>query len=85
MASSILCLCGDRLGINLYEGHGLELLIPEELTDLPHAPHSASAVEPVRQLVLQSRIAVTCDNCGVLSIVDNALRIKRYAPIAASD
>ena len=80
MASRILCSCGEALRINLYEGHGLKLLVAEELTDIPN---ESSCTQLIDILVLKSPVVVLCKNCGVLSIVDKDLGIRRYAPVDA--
>ena len=80
MASRILCSCGEALRINLFEGHGLKLLVAEELIDISN---DSSCTQLLDTLVLKSPVVVLCKNCGVLSIVDNDLGIRRYAPVDA--
>ncbi len=80
MASKFECRCGAVLRKNLYEGHGLKLLVPEELTDVVDDP---AGIEPVLdRIVAQSQIVATCPQCGLLAIIDDAGgRISFYAPV----
>jgi hypothetical protein len=78
LASRILCNCGETLRINLYEGHGLKLLVSEELTDIPN---DSSCGQLLDSLVVKSPVVVICKNCGVLSIIEKNLNITRYAPV----
>lgn len=78
MASKILCSCGTVLRINLYEGHGLNLLVPEALTENTNLKSSDELLD---QIVLSSKVVVECSSCGALSVVDNSLNIKSYTPL----
>ena len=82
MASKHACLCGFTIRTNLYQGHSLSLLVPEELTDLPdHLSESAHAIRD--RLVLQSQVVAQCPNCGTLSVVDNSGDVRFFVPAKA--
>ena len=66
MASKIKCHCGRVLRTNLYEGHGLSLLVPEELTDRAEPNESAGGV--LDQIVAQSSVVIACPNCKGITI-----------------
>jgi len=78
MASKFICKCGEVVRTNLYEGHGLHLLVSEHLTDLPSdRPDSEELLD---QLVRESSIVATCPRCGTIAIIDKHYNIKLYAP-----
>ena len=80
MASKHVCLCGAVIRTNLYEGHGLSLIIPEALTDIPNDERPAVA-EFIDRLHLESLILAQCATCGTLSIVDGDDTVKFFAPV----
>jgi hypothetical protein len=84
MASKHRCLCGEIVRTNLYEGHAISLLVPEQLTDVPDTS-GQSAVVLVDQLVAESKIVVQCKTCGTLSVVDNDYRVQFFAPVRPPD
>lgn len=82
MASKFLCACGSVVRTNIYEGHGLHLLVPEELTDLPEHELREPCEPFVDRVVRESVIVAKCSNCGVLALVDKNYNITLYAPVA---
>jgi hypothetical protein len=66
MASKTLCRCGHLLRKNLYEGHRLHLLVPEELTD--RADSSESVNEVLDELVRKSAVVMSCAACKGLTM-----------------
>lgn len=80
MASKVLCACGELLCINLHEGHGLQLLLAEELTELP-TDDSTPCGALLDLVIRESRVVATCGKCGGLAIIDQDLNIQRYSPL----
>ena len=81
MSSKFTCVCGSTVRTNLYEGHGLGLLVPEEHTDLSGQELSQTCETLIDKLVQQSAVVAKCQNCGVLAVVNNEYSIKLYAPV----
>jgi hypothetical protein len=82
MASKFTCVCGNVVRTNLYEGHGLQLLVSEELTDLPDPELSQPCGAFVDKLVRESIVVAKCRNCGILALVNNEYGIELYAPVS---
>lgn len=82
MASKFTCICGTLVRTNLYEGHGLRLLVSEELTELQEEELSQPCESFVDRLVHESLIVAKCQSCGVLALIDNKYRIELYAPVS---
>jgi len=80
MASKYLCRCGEMVRTNLYEGHGLHLLVSETLTDLPPNELEKSCEQLVDVLVSKSSVVATCKNCGTIAIINHSYDIKLYTP-----
>lgn len=79
MANKVLCSCGTLLSIDLHQGHGLGLLLNEEVAAMPtDADTPCGALLDL--IVRESSVVVTCPKCGSLSVVDSQLNIKRYSP-----
>jgi hypothetical protein len=78
MSSKYTCTCGHPVRTNLYEGHGLSLLIPESLTDMTEQDEQKSAGHFVNQVVASSSVVAKCLNCGALGIVDNEYQVEIY-------
>ena len=78
MASKFRCTCGNVVRTNLYEGHGLHLLVPEGMTDVSDAEVDDSYVD---RLVQEARVVAKCSQCGNLAIIDNEYKVQLYAPI----
>lgn len=66
MASKILCRRGQQLRKNLYEGHRLHLLVPEELTDRQDSSESVNDV--LDELVSKSAVVISCPACKGLTV-----------------
>ncbi len=81
MASKYTCKCGQVVRTNLYEGHGLHLLVPEELTDQGPAELAGPRSEYVDTIVAKSKVVAECPKCGTMAFVDSAYNIKLYAPV----
>jgi hypothetical protein len=81
MASKFLCRCGETIRTNLYEGHGLRLLVPEELTVIPDLVSDEQAQPYVSDLVEAAQVVAECPNCKVLAMIDKDYRITFYAPL----
>lgn len=80
MASKVLCVCGQLLGLGLHEGNGLGLLINEEVADMP--TDAATPCGALLDLIVrEASVVATCPRCGVLSIVDSELNLKQYSPL----
>ncbi|TDQ43638.1 hypothetical protein EV696_12838 [Permianibacter aggregans] len=80
MASKILCSCGELIRINLYEGNNLQLLVPEDLTDVPAFESPQEFNSFLDNILNASSVVVICSKCGVMSIIGQELSIKRYVP-----
>lgn len=80
MASKVLCACGELLRISLHDGNGLQLLLQEELTQLP-TDDSIPCGALLDLIIRESRIVVTCGKCGTLSIIDQDLNVRQYQPL----
>jgi hypothetical protein len=79
MSSSLLCECGARVEKNLFSGHGVSLLVPEEGVDKEFSQVSGEAL--VSELLRVSRLVVTCRGCSRLYIIDdNGDAIQSYRP-----
>lgn len=78
MASKFRCTCGNVVRTNLYEGHGLHLLVPEEVTDVSDAEVGGSHLD---RLVQEAQVVAKCSKCGNLAIIDNEYGVQLYAPI----
>ncbi|HEX8209357.1 MAG TPA: hypothetical protein VF584_04140 [Longimicrobium sp.] len=81
MASKFLCRCGETIRTNLYEGHGLRLLVPEELTDIPDLVSNEQAQAHVSDLVNAALVVAECPNCKALAVIDQDHRITLYTPL----
>lgn len=80
MASQLLCACGTLLQLTLHEGNGLQFLVQEEITGLP-TDDSTPCGALLDLIVRESSVVATCPQCGVLSIVDQDLNVRQYAPV----
>ncbi len=78
MASKYTCECGEVVPTNLFSGHGLRLLVPEELLDAEEPESSAQRVD---RLVSESHTVAECQKCGKLALIDNQYNIKLYVPV----
>ena len=79
MSSSLLCECGARVEKNLFSGHGVSLLVPEE--DVDKALSQVSGETLVSEILRVSRLVVTCRGCSRLYIIDdNGGAIQSYRP-----
>lgn len=78
MASKYICDCGEIIRTNLFSGHGVRLLVPEELLDVEETETSTHLVD---RLVLESLTVAQCQKCGKLALIDNEYKIKLYAPV----
>ena len=76
MASQLVCDCGHVLKENLYEGHGLHLLVPEELTEQPVDTTFDGWVSAMFQ---QSAVVMTCPVCEGLTVELPNGGHRRYA------
>jgi hypothetical protein len=81
VASKFVCRCGEIVRTNLYEGHGLQLLVPEEATEVSAAELQESAEGFINNLVRNAIVVAKCAKCGTLALVDNEYKIKLYAPV----
>jgi hypothetical protein len=81
MASKFLCRCGETIRTNLYEGHGLRLLISEELTDIPDLASNEQLQAYVSDLVKAAQVVAECPNCKALAVIDQDYRITLYTPL----
>jgi len=80
LASKHTCHCGTLIRTNLYEGHGVSLLVPESLTDVP----SSAGLSPdqlLDHLIRESKVVAQCPTCGTLSIIDKEYRVEYFAPL----
>ena len=66
MASKILCRCGHTLRKNLYEGHKLHLLVPEELTDRPPSLETVDGV--LDEIARESAVVMSCPKCNGITV-----------------
>jgi hypothetical protein len=82
MASKFLCRCGETVRTNLYEGHGLRLLVPEELTDVPHPVSTEQAQSYVESLVAAGVVVAECPRCKAIALIDEDHRIRLHAPLS---
>lgn len=80
MASKLLCSCGNLLQLSLHEGNGLQFLVQEEITELP-TDETTPCGALLDLIVRESPVVATCPACGVLSIVDQDLNVRQYAPL----
>jgi hypothetical protein len=86
MSSSLLCECGARVEKNLFSGHGVSLLVPEEGVDRDLSQVSGETL--VSDLLRVSRVVVTCRGCSRLYIIDDdggALQSYRPEIIGPTD
>ena len=65
MASRVVCKCGHMLRKNLGEGHGLHLLVPEELTE---RPIDTTFDDRMSAMIWQSAVMITCPMCEGLTV-----------------
>lgn len=79
MANKVLCACGELLPLQLHAGHGLQLLVPEELTELP-TDDSTPCGALLDLIIRESSVVATCPKCGDLAIIDQDLNVRHYAP-----
>jgi hypothetical protein len=82
VASKYTCSCGREVRTNLYEGHGIRLLVPEALTDLSASELQGSREEYVNTIVAKSEMVAECSSCGTVAFIDPAYNIRLYAPVA---
>jgi len=67
---------------NLYERHGLSLLVPEEVTELPGID-ATPAGDFIDKLIRESKIVARCSSCGTLSVIGNDGHVQFFAPVDA--
>ena len=65
MASRVVCNCGHMLRKNLGEGHGLHLLVPEELTE---RPLDTTFGYRITAMIRQSALVITSPMCEGLTV-----------------
>jgi hypothetical protein len=82
MASKFRCTCGEIIRTNLYSGNNMQLLVPEEVTNLSEAEMKASLDGFVDELVRKSLIVAECPACKAIAFIDNNYNIKMYAPVS---
>jgi hypothetical protein len=81
MASKFLCRCGETIRTNLYEGHGLRLLVPEEAIDVRDPVSGEEAQAYVNSLVAAAVVVAECPRCKALALIDHDYNIILYSPI----
>lgn len=81
MASKFLCRCGETIRTNLYEGHGLRLLVPEEITDVPDVISNEQAQGYIESLVAAAVVVAECPRCRAIALVDEDHSVRLYAPL----
>jgi len=81
LASKFVCRCGAVVRTNLYEGHGLHLLVPEALTDLADQQLQGPCGQLVDELVSKSKVVATCPKCGTVAFIDSSYEVTLYAPV----
>lgn len=81
MASKFLCPCGETIRTNLYEGHGLRLLVPEEATDVPDPVSDEEAQAYIGSLVEAAVVVAECPRCKTLALIDHHHSIRLYRPL----
>ena len=81
MASKFVCTCGTVVRTNLYEGHGLHLLVAEESTDPPERELHELYEHYIEKIVRESLVVAKCSQCGTLALIGGE-SIKLYAPVA---
>ena len=83
MGSRIVCNCGEQVGINLFCGDGVFLLISDTDFDaLPPAPVDQPALS---QLVMKAVQVARCSACGRLMIKEPGGRFRSYLDEDAVD
>lgn len=82
MASKFLCSCGETVRTNIYSGHRIRFLVPEENTDLPDDQAQGTVNDFIDELVRRSIFVAECPNCKALALIDKDYNIKMYAPVA---
>jgi hypothetical protein len=80
MASKHFCICGAIVRTNLFEGHSLSLLIPEEATARTDF-ESEAAGSLADRLLQESKLVARCTNCGTLSVVDKNYGVRFFKPV----
>ena len=79
MSSSLLCECGARVEKNLFSGHGVSLLVPEQALDKDLSQVPGETL--VSELLRGNRLVVTCRDCSRLYIIDDSGdAIQSYRP-----
>ncbi len=75
MASKYVCACGEVVRTNLYEGHGLHLLVPEGLTDVADEPTDSPLID---EIIRESDVVAECPKCKRLAIVNTDYKVRFY-------
>ena len=84
MASKFICRCGETVRTNLFSGHGVHLLLDEELVDTASGGGPSDLEPLLNEIVKQSEIVAKCGKCGYIAIIDKDYNIKLYEPISGS-
>ena len=79
MASKFRCTCGEVIRTNLYSGHHMRLLVPEEITDVSDAEVTTPLNDFLDILVRQSISVAECSKCKSLALIDKHYNIKIYS------
>ncbi len=81
MASKFVCICGEIIRTNLFEGNNVKLLVPEEYTDIDEKNNKFNLTEIIDRIVIESKCFLECKKCGRIAIVDKDYSIRMYEPL----
>jgi hypothetical protein len=81
MARTFLCRCGETVRTNLYEGHGLRRLVPEEHTDIPDLISDEQAQRYVSSLITAAVIVAECPRCKAIALIGGDHGFRLYTPL----
>lgn len=73
-------MCGHRVEKNLFQGHGVSLVVPESFLDRDFAGRTAEDV--VHALITANDLLTTCGGCGRVYVLDetNQRPARIYRP-----
>ena len=81
MASKFVCICGEVIRTNLYEGNDIKFIVPEECTDIDETDDKNNLTKFIERIIIESQCFLECKKCGRIAVIDKDYKIRMYNPI----
>jgi len=78
MASKFRCDCGASVRTNLFEGHGVYVLVAEKHVEEDRSDDDANAC--LDRIVRNGTLVAECPSCRRLALIDSRYNVRLYPP-----